>query len=73
MDENDPTVSPVLVGDGANDDGDGNPLCADGTVPNEGTDPTTNLRCVSGASGTFSGVVYAGVLGVAMAACLLAV
>lgn len=66
-----------LVGDANGDgvvnaeDGSGSD-CPEGTVPNDGSDPTTNLICISGAPGSFSGVVYAGVLGVAVAAGLLA-
>lgn len=72
VDSNDATLSPVLVGDEeVGDDGDGNVVCPEGTVPNDGTDTSTNLLCISGAPGTFSGVVYAGVLGVAVAAGLL--
>ena len=71
VDSNDPTLNPQLIPDEVNDDGDGNVECPDGEVPNDGSDPTTNLRCISGAPGVFSGVVYAGVLGVAVAAGLL--
>lgn len=60
-------------GDGVVNAADGDDECPEGTVRNDGSDPTTNLICISGASGSFSsGVVYAGVLGVAMAAGLLA-
>ncbi len=58
-------------GDGVVDEEDEE--CPEGTALNGGTDPATNLRCISGAPSSFSGVVYAGVLGVAMAAGLLAV
>ena len=76
-----PPPSPCPPGDGVVDSEDAELAaaaeeadCPDGTVLNDGQDPSTNLRCISGASGVFSvsSVAYAGVLGAAVAAGMLA-
>lgn len=59
-------------GDGIVNEADEVDDCPEGTELNDGSDTSTNLRCISGAPVSFSGVTYAGVIGVAVAAGLLA-